>query len=296
MTTSLRATSVQGKKKSGASGLQQGSNCGGNATLVEGNVTWVCTFDSEFTGTTLDTSKWMAVSTATSGFTSGETACFVDSPSNISVGDGYLSLTARKEASPFVCQDPYGNFTTQYTSGYVSTYEHFSQAYGRFEVMAKVPPATVAGLQSSFWLYPQSLDGYGPWPASGEIDIAETYSQYPDLAIPYIHYYYDGSTTSSSTDTNVVTNDSCVIDPTKFNDYVLEWTPTTMTMIFNGSTCLVDHWVPSSPLVAPEPFDQPFYVNLTQALGIGTNQFNPSTTPLPATTEIEYVRVWKAQG
>jgi hypothetical protein len=32
---------------------------------------------------------------------------------------------------------------------------------------------------------------------------------------------------------------------------------------------------------------------LTQALGIGLNGFTPGTTPLPATTRVDYVRVWK---
>lgn len=31
---------------------------------------------------------------------------------------------------------------------------------------------------------------------------------------------------------------------------------------------------------------------LTQALGIGTNEFIPGTTPLPATTSVDWVRVW----
>ena len=35
------------------------------------------------------------------------------------------------------------------------------------------------------------------WPASGEIDFAEFYSQYPNLDVPFIHYNY------SSTDPNV---------------------------------------------------------------------------------------------
>ena len=87
--------------------------------------TWVCTFDPEFTGTSFDTSQWVPVETATSGYTSGLVACFVNSANNISVGNGYLSLTARKEAAPFTCQDPYGNFTTQYTSGYITTLKRF---------------------------------------------------------------------------------------------------------------------------------------------------------------------------
>ncbi|HWD52332.1 MAG TPA: glycoside hydrolase family 16 protein, partial [Acidimicrobiales bacterium] len=267
------------------------TSCGNQQTLVVDGSTWSCSFDTEFTGTTLDTTKWTPITTATSGYTSGLVACFVNTPNNISVGNGYLSLTARKEAAPFTCTDPYGSFTTQYTSGTVSTYGLFSQAYGRFEVNAKLPSATVAGLQSSLWLFPQNELKYGAWPASGEIDIAETYSEYPTLAIPYIHYNYNS--VNAATNTNVVTNDYCTIDPTQFNDYVVEWTPTTITMLYNGQTCLVDHWIPASPEVAPQPFDQPFFINLTQALGLATNNFDPSTTPLPATSEIKYVRAWK---
>jgi beta-glucanase (GH16 family) len=271
-------------------------SCGGQQTLVAAGTTWTCSFDTEFTGTSLDPTQWTPITTATSGYTSGLVACFVNSPNNISVGNGYLSLTARKEAAPFTCQDPYGNFTTQYTSGTVSTYGLFTQTDGRFEVKAKLPAATVAGLQSSLWLYPQNALLYGAWPLSGEIDIAETYSQYPTLAIPYIHYNYGLATVNAATSTNTVTNNNCTIDPTQFNDYVVEWTPTSISMIYNGQTCLVDHWIPLSPQSGSQPFDQPFFINLTQALGLGTNNFDPASTPLPATSEIQYVRAWSMGG
>ena len=276
---------------SAQAGAVTASSCGGQQTLVADGSTWTCSFDTEFTGTSLDPAQWTPITTAASGYTSGLVACFVNSPNNISVGNGYLSLTARKEAAPFTCQDPYGNFTTQYTSGTVSTYGLFAQTDGRFEVKAKLPAAAVAGLQSSLWLYPQNLT-YGAWPLSGEIDIAETYSEYPTLAIPYVHYGLDPATVDAATNTNIVTNDNCTIDPTQFNDYVVEWTPSTITMSYNGQPCLVDHWIPQSPLSGSQPFDQPFFINLTQALGLGTNNFNPATTPLPATTEIQYVRAW----
>jgi beta-glucanase (GH16 family) len=268
-------------------------SCGGEQTVVDDGITWRCTFDSEFNGNSLGPT-WTPVATAASAYTSGNYACFVNSPNNISVHDGYLSLTARKEAAPFLCHDPAGSFVTQYTSATVATYQQFTQTYGRFEVMAKVPSATVPGLQSSFWLFPESLDGLGPWPMSGDIDIAETYSEYPNVAIPYFHYVYNPLTTSSN-ETNVVTNDDCVIDPTTFNRYDFEWTPTTLRVIYNGNTCLVDHWVALAPESARDPFNRPFFINLTQALGIGTNQFDPATTPLPASTEIKYVRVWQGR-
>jgi beta-glucanase (GH16 family) len=268
-------------------------SCGGQQTLVSDGTTWQCTFDSEFTGTTLDPSQWVPMVTANDGYTSGDTACFENSPNNISVGNGYLTLTAREEAAPFVCTDPLGNFTTQYTSGSVQTDGLFSQTYGRVEVMAKVPAATVAGLQSSFWLYPLSGDSTTLNPA--ELDIAETYTSQPGVAIPYIHYDPDVTTENTATNTNVVTNTNCAINVNQFNDYVIEWSSTTVTMIYNGTTCLVDHY---DEMGQPQgtPFNQPFFINLTQCLGIDSNQFNPETTPLPATTEIEYVRAWQAES
>jgi beta-glucanase (GH16 family) len=245
-----------------------------------GSDNWQCTFSDDFDGTTLDTSKWVAQRTDTSGYTSGKTACFVDSPDNVSVSNGTLQLTARQEASPFTCSDPSGDFDTQYTSGMVSTAGgRFSQAYGRFEVRARVSAAHTSGLQSSFWLWPTDPNKYGSWPGSGEIDIAELYSQYADRAIPYVHY--------TSPDANV-TNNSCIIGNSgDFHTYAVEWTPTSIKVVYDGNTCLID------TLAAAHPFDQPFIVVLTQALGIGTNDFNPATTPLPATTTVDYVRVWK---
>jgi hypothetical protein len=47
------------------------------------------------------------------------------------------------------------------------------------------------------------------------------------------------------------------------------------------------------PQIKPQPFDSPFIVALTEYLGVGTNAFQPGTTPLPASTQVDYVRVWK---
>jgi beta-glucanase (GH16 family) len=248
--------------------------------------TWQCTFSDDFNGTSLDSTKWVAQRTDWSGYTSGLDACFVDTPDNISVSGGTLQLTARKEAAPFTCKDGYGDFTTQYTSGMVSTYGKFSQAYGRFEARAKISSARVAGLQTSFWLWPDDSSKYGGWPGSGEIDVAEMYSRYADHAFPYVHY------NPASFDPNV-TSYSCVIgNPDDFHTYALEWTTTQLKFIYDGKTCLVDNWNPAGA-AKPAPFDRPFMIALTQALGIGDNQFDSATTPLPATTVVDYVRAWQ---
>jgi beta-glucanase (GH16 family) len=248
---------------------------------------WQCTFVDDFDGTSLDSSKWIPQRTDTSGYTNGQTACFVDSPDNISVSGGELRLTARKEAQPFACWDPWGPFATDYTSGMVSTWDRFSQAYGRFEVRARVSSATVRGLHTAFWLWPVDSSRYGSFPASGEIDFAELYSQYPDRAIPYIHY------NPAVVDPNVTNNNCLVSNLAAFHTYAVEWTPSSIKIVYDGHTCLTDSWTPAAPLAGSQPFDQPFLISLTQALGVGTNAFDPATTPLPATTEVDYVHVWK---
>jgi beta-glucanase (GH16 family) len=247
---------------------------------------WTCTFADDFDGTALNPAKWSAVTSASSGLTAGP-GCYVDSPQNIAVYDGALHLTARQEAAPFTCPSAKGAFTTQYSSGQVATVGKFFQTYGRFAVRAAFPAATVAGLQSTLWLWPQNPLAAG---TVGEIDFAEWYSSYPDRVIPYVHYLYSPSSVNPLLGTNVVTNNGCVIgDASAFHEYVTEWTSSSIVVKIDGQTCLVDRY----HAWGPNPFAQPYFVALTQALGIGNNAFVPGTTPLPATTTVDYVRVWK---
>ncbi|MFL6023623.1 MAG: family 16 glycosylhydrolase [Marmoricola sp.] len=244
---------------------------------------WRCTFSDDFDGSTLDPTKWIAQQTSLSGFTAGKD-CFVDSPNNVSVADGELSLTVRRESAPFYCSKPGGGFVTDVTAASVSTYNRFSQAYGRFEVRAAFPGVKVAGVHAALWLWPTVVTE--AWPGSGEIDLAEFYSRYPDRAIPYLHYltwWYDPN----------VTNNNCLIDdPSAYHTYVLEWSASTIEIKYDGKTCLrntswtpVGHW-------KPYPFNSPFMVALTQGLGSTGNDYAAGSTPLPATTKVDYVRVW----
>ncbi len=264
--------------------------CGAATMAKPGGGTWTCSFDDEFSGTALDTTKWVAQQTANSGYTNGTgnaVVCYVNSPNNVSVSAGTLSLTVRKEAKPVTCADPWGNFTTQYTGGMVSGYGLFSQTYGLFEVRAKLPAASVPGLQETLWLWPANDIKYGAWPGSGEIDFAEFYSKYSTLDIPYIHY------NAAKADPNVTSYNCVISNVAQFHIYGVEWTSSSITVSYDGKTCLVDRWNPAPPVVAPAPFNQPFFLALTQALGISTNAFVPGTTPLPATTQVDWVRVWK---
>jgi beta-glucanase (GH16 family) len=265
------------------------SECGGEQVVRSTGEPWVCTFDDEFDGTTLDTSKWVVQTTAASAFTSGAApakTCYVNSPNNVAVADGYLQLGVRKEAAPFSCASPTGAFATQFTAGSVMSFGKFSQTYGRVEVRAKFPASTVAGLQETLWLWPDNATKFGTWPLSGEIDFAEIYSLYNDRSIPYVHYI------PSVLDMHV-TNNYCVIgNLNDFHHYAMEWTPTSIKVMYDGKTCIDDPWLAAAPLTGRQPFDQPFFIALTQALGVGANAYK-ATTPLPAYTTIDYVRAWQ---
>lgn len=246
---------------------------------------WSCTLVDHFNGTSLNPYRWGVTRTADNGFTSGG-ECFVSSPANVKVEDGLLRLTARRLSRPTTCSSPRDAFTTSYTGGMVSSWARFAQAYGRFEVRARFPAAKVPGLHSALWLYPANPNKYGAWPASGEIDIAEFYTMYPARVVPYVHY--DGD----KLDPNATSNKCVVYYPERFHTYVVEWTPIAITVLYDGKVCIRDEWQPAGGLVKPQPFDQPFTVNLTQAIGLGGNR-PTSSTPMPGSMYVDRVRIWR---
>lgn len=265
----------------GGGSTPTGPDCG--TTILKSDGTpWDCTFVDEFRGDTLDESKWHPIDTFESAFSYGD--CFLGDR-NVVVSSGVLQLSTVREDSPVTCDHPSGPITTDYTSAAVSTVNKFSQAYGRYEIRAAMPQTAGPGLQSALWLLPQNPKG--TWPGSGEIDIAEFYSQFPDRLVPALHY-------NSVLPWGTKTNNNCLVyAPTDFHTYVLEWTTQKLTISIDGTTCL-DHTIsPMAPLVGSAPFDAPFYLNLTQMLGSDDNAFPEGEGIDKATLQVDYVRVWQ---
>jgi beta-glucanase (GH16 family) len=259
-----------------------GKPCAGQRPGKPGGGHWDCSFDDEFGGSQLDRTKWLPVKTASIGFHSGS-ECYVDSDQTVSVSGGSLHLTLLKEPAPLACAAE----TTPYLSGMVTTNGRFAQANGRFEVRAKLPQGV--GLQSALWLYPQAL-AYGPWPGSGEIDIAEAYGAFPDIVQPHLHY-------SGPLGLQMAPGGTCVVQhpDTEFHDYAVSWTPSAITFVYDGHTCAtIKTWTPQSPQHPPSPFDRPFEINLELALGKTTpNLVSDTLTPFPSSMTVDWVRVWK---
>jgi beta-glucanase (GH16 family) len=241
----------------------------------------VCTFDDEFDGTTLDRTKWAPQTNFVTG-TAAAHACYRDDPRNISVSGGTLNLTVRRESTPIPCANTSLGATATYSSGMVSTYRLWSQQYGRFETRFKTTAATVPGLQDDFWLWPDDRYPDGTvWPAAGEIDVAELYSQYYHLNVPYLHYT---AWDNWGPQPGLNTSWSCLADRGVYNTYVLEWAPDKITISVNGTTCLTN--------TSGDPaFRKRYIMAFTEALGTGDNALTAST-PMPATMNVDYVRVW----
>lgn len=260
-----------------------GPDCGGAEPPARpGGGVYTCTFDDEFTGTTLDTTKWEPHRTAVSGMTTPNRDCYVALPGNISVSYGALHLSARQVDTPFTCDSPRGDFKTDTTAGSVSTRARFSQAFGRFEFRARLPQATVPGVHSALWLNP-SENYYGAWPRSGEVDVAEWFSA--DSSNVYSVLHYGGQRAG-------VSQKCAMTTPSDWHTYALEWTPTTMRFIYDGVDCWTTGWKPAWPLKAPAPFDRPFNTVMSQVFGGGWNA-PTSLTPTVATMDVDWVRVWK---
>jgi beta-glucanase (GH16 family) len=255
--------------------------CGAQPLKADGTP-WQCTFHDDFEGTELDHSKWVAQTAFLTGDPKGVFACYVDSPNNISVADGSLRLTVRKEAAPQPCGTPDSTVTSSYTSGSVSTYQLFSQEYGRYEARIRNTATSESGLQETFWLWPDDRDGpIDPQQTgdTGEIDVSETYSNYSSLTVPRLHYAADPKPDPG------VNTAYCSAERGVWNTYTLEWTPTTITVFVNGHLCLTN-------TSADPVFHRRHIVLLTQALGDANN---PATdaTPIPATMDVDYVHVWQ---
>ncbi|KRB78080.1 hypothetical protein ASE01_07925 [Nocardioides sp. Root190] len=247
-----------------------------------GGGTWECTFADDFSGSRLDPDTWLVQELVGS-----DDMCATDSARTIAVSDGHLQLSVVKTdptTDPTtVCPVRPDGTRATYAAGWISTHGRWSQQYGRFEARIRVQDVPSAGVHEAFWLWPDVRYGADkPWPASGEIDIMETYSQHPDLVVPFLHY---GADDNGGPVDGLNTAQSCRTTRGEWHDYALEWTAEELRILVDGKTCLVNTAGASS-------FRKRFIINFTQFLGSGQNTYQP-TMALPVSMEVDHVRAWR---
>ena len=213
------------------------------------------------------------IGTGENGWGNNEFQYYTDRTENVTVQNGILIITAKKE-----------EFNgSSYTSARLVTKGKFEQAYGRFEARMRLPYGQ--GIWPAFWLLGANIDEVS-WPNCGEIDIMEYRGQNPTTLIGTVHGpgYSAGQSISKSYN---LENDRF---DTGFHIFGIEWGPDYINyyvddVLYNQITPddVTGEWV----------FNQPFYIIINMAVG-GNFVGSPNTeTTFPQTLLVDYVRVYK---
>jgi len=231
---------------------------------------WELTWADEFDAPAVDTANW-DVLTRRNSFNQ-ELQYYVPEQASITQADGrsVLRITATDE--------PLNG--KLYRSARLES--HYAQAYGRFEVMGRVP--TTKGIWPAAWLLPRDV----AWPLGGEIDILEHAGSRPNVVSSAYHW-------------NNVPNVSQFVfseyeSPTGdawadgFHEYAVEWDARAIRYFVDG----VNHFT-VTPDMAPIS-STPMSVILNTAVG-GFFDGNPdATTQFPNTFDVDYVRAYRQTG
>lgn len=126
-------------------------------------------WSDEFDGNTLNTENWN-IEKGGGGWGNQELQYYTDRQENLTVADGKLIITVRKEE--------YEN--RNYTSARITTKNKRDFTYGKIEARIKLPKG--GGTWPAFWML-----GYGSWPYCGEIDIMEHVGNNPDMTSFALH-------------------------------------------------------------------------------------------------------------
>jgi hypothetical protein len=126
-------------------------------------------FLDDFTGETLDRTKWNVV--VTGQWVNNEQQAYIDSPEVIRIVHGAAAEGAANGALELRAVSRPGFVTPnnrrfEFVSGRIDTRGKFESAYGTWAARMKLPAG--AGLWPAFWAL-----GTGRWPDTGEVDIME---------------------------------------------------------------------------------------------------------------------------
>ena len=194
---------------------------------------------------------------------------------NARVEDGHLIIEVHNEK--FKDRD--------YTSARLVSKNKGDWKYGKIDIKAKV--ASGKGVWSAIWMLP-TVNKYGGWPSSGEIDIMENVGFDQDTIVGSAHTlnYYHLIGTHKNGKINVPKPDH------DFHVYTLDWNEDQYTVAVDGQTYFT--FVNERTDYKSWPFDQEFHLLLNIAYGGdwgGEQGISPEL--LPAKMTIDYVRVYQ---
>lgn len=220
------------------------------------------TFSDEFDGNSLDTSKW--------GYQYG---CFdpaqrsqvnyTDSPENVSVHDGYLSLTARYSPTktkwdgsqiPRTCKDGSTVYDAPFTSGMITTKTKdgtvlYAAPGTGFYAEARIKLPSARSSWAAFW----GTGTKGGWPGNGEIDIFEAKGYDPSFLMSNVHTPRIGNPKKTTQHQGMMHGDTAS-SQSEWHTYGLLKTADAIEFFFDGQ---MTHRVKMSDIKGDNPFLDP---------------------------------------
>ena len=215
------------------------------------------------------------IGTGTNGWGNNELQFYTDRTENVTVQNGVLIITAKKESYQ----------GSNYTSARLITKGKFEQTYGRYEARIRVPYGK--GIWPAFWLLGDDANGTKVWPEIGEIDIMEYIGSEPSRMFGTVHGpgYSGGESIGKP---YVLENDRF---DTGFHIFGIEWGPDYIN--FYVDDVLYNQITPDD-VPGKWVFNQgPFYIILNLAVGGALPGSPNAETVFPQTMLVDYVRVYK---
>ncbi len=250
---------------------------------------WQLSWSDEFSGTALDRTLWTPDDAPTDF--NGELHCYTSRPENLSLADGNLVLTARREAAlPCPGETRFPNGRT-FSSALVRSSAVLRE--GRIEIRARLPSGK--GIWPALWLLPKDAARYKDG-RNGEIDVAEVIGSSPDVVHASVHYDYTRRVDGIGRQTGSLSLPAPA--DRDFHVYALEWEHDRMRWflddrLFFESGAGTRPWYPPPGAAWPAPFDQDFYVILNLAVGGGWPGDPDASTSFPVSMAVDYVRVFQ---
>lgn len=223
---------------------------------------------------TVSTSRWRFENWAP-GYVNNELQRYIaggvmDNDTTASIKNGVLHITARKRSAEVI-------------SARMNSREAW--LYGYFEARIKLPKGR--GTWPAYWMMP--VDQSQGWPTCGEIDIMEEVGYNPNYTSSSIHCKDYNHTKGTQKTAERYTENA----EGEFHVYALEWTED-----------YIQTYVDKRPLFRFEndkkgnnatwPFNKKFFIILNLAWGgMWGGQQGVDESALPATMEVDYVRVFQ---
>jgi beta-glucanase (GH16 family) len=246
----------------------------GQRPPVDGD--WVQTLDSEFKGPTLDDKVW-GTQLSWSGTLPDWTHRF--SKDNLLFEDGVLKIKCERRTG-HAYDDP-TKLTRDYTTGIITTFNKWTQAYGYFEARIKLP--TARGLWPVFWTMPDRGSGDRETTYNGgmEFDIEEYLTEWgPGRYNTAVHWDGYGK------DHKSWANNQNYYGPTAdgWHNWGLLWEPGKLTWYCDG--------LKKAEFKSPRIGSVPEELILDVQMG-GWATKNVDQEHLPDYMQIAYVRAWQ---